>query len=65
MEKEKGDTLYYCFRYKCKLCPIKMKCDKEIKDNKQPYKIGGDTIERRRKPNTNERENKGRTKGNS
>ena len=42
MKKEKKDRLeeiYYCFRYRCKICPKARECEKmEIKEKKSKQK---------------------------
>lgn len=35
MTKDKKEDIYYCFRYKCKTCPKKLKCDEELKKDKK------------------------------
>lgn len=31
MKENKKENIYYCFRYRCKVCPKQVECEKEIK----------------------------------
>lgn len=35
MKKDKKDKIYFCFRYKCKNCPIQRQCEEEEKKRKK------------------------------
>ena len=35
MKEDKKEDIYFCFKYRCKNCPRKIKCDEENKKNEK------------------------------